>query len=155
MNTRGVSMTYIDGSTNRKWHCGTGGTRRGKMNYEDALRYSACYIRDCMIDYPHMGPGRTKQFEKFREVARQGDIIFLHNKLCGGVTHWGIFTGEIQSHREGFTSPPPNTDPSGWREMYGNERLEGEFHILVHGWNKIETPFEGSGIQKTLYECDY
>ena len=153
MNTQGVSMTYMDGSTNRKWHCGTGGTRHGKMNYEDAVRCDRGYISLKKKPGRKEGGNSTKkQLERFLKEAQAGDIIYLHNNLCGGVTHWGIFTGEIQSHCEGYTSPPPNTDPSGWRDLYGDERIEGEFHILVHGWNKIETPFKGPGIRQTLYK---
>jgi len=143
-------------SRNMKWHCGTGGSSRGRMNYSDALANNVALIRDCMEGDPRAGPRRIKQFEHFQKEGTADDVLYLHNHTKGGVTHWGVYTGVIMSHREGFPSPPPNTNPRGWREIYGDTELECEFHIQVKKWNKLAVPFSGSGQQKTIYEApDY
>ena len=78
----------------KKWHCGTGGDKTGRLNHETASEHSSCYIGYCTPDFINSkgkpSPKRCEMFETFREEANAGDIIFLHHKK---VTHWGKYTG--------------------------------------------------------------
>ena len=139
----------------KKWHIGTGSSRIGRLNYESALDNNSGYISGCTDDYlssrtGKKAPGRTKQFEDFKTNAKKGDIMYLHHKH---VSHWGVYTGEILSHREGYETPPENTNPRGWAESRGVEedRLKNQFHIKVDQWNELE-PFKMKKRNATLFE---
>jgi hypothetical protein len=140
----------------KKWHCGSGGDRTGWLNYGTAKDNSACYISACTTDWVSsrtgkQSPARCKMFETFRREAKAGDIIFLHHKK---VTHWGKYTGEILSYREGFPNPPDGTNPEGWVASAGEsmERLIHQFHIKVEHWIPVSQPFMGAGERATLFE---
>ena len=139
----------------KKWHIGTGSREEHRMNYESALVNNSGYISCCTDDYlssrtGKKAPGRTKQFEDFKTNAKKGDIMYLHHKH---VSHWGVYTGEILSHREGYETPPENTNPRGWaRDGEGEARLRDQFHIKVDQWRSLAQPFMGKGLYKTLYE---
>lgn len=139
----------------KKWHIGTGSSRRfGRLNYASARDNNSGYISCCTDDWrnPVNGkpaPGRTKQFEDFKTRAKKGDIMYLHHKL---VSHWGVYTGEILSHREGYKTPvDPN--PRGWAEDgEGGERLRDQFHIKVDLWRPLAQPFKMKKRNATLFE---
>jgi len=138
----------------KKWHCGTGSTTSGNLNYESALENSSAYIYGCTEDYVGAdgkpAPKRSKQFVTFRREANPGDIIFLHHK---NVTHWGKYTGEILSYREGYKDPP--NIPKGWYNIVTTNEKERKhvFHIKVERWVPVSGgPFMGARVQKTLYE---
>jgi hypothetical protein len=145
----------------KKWHCGTGHDRIAGMNYETAKQNNFAVISCCTPDYRNRRgkpSRRTKMFSDFKENAKQGDTLFLHNGYGSGpgrVTHWGIYTGEILSHREGYETPPPGTNPSGWAEHYGDtntERLRNQFHLKVVKWIPVRDPFPMKKRQATLFE---
>jgi hypothetical protein len=140
----------------KKWHCGTGGDTTGGLNYGTALENSSCYICSCTPDFigddGKPAPRRCKQFETFRREANPGDIIFLHHKK---VTHWGKYTGEILSYREGYPNPAEGTNPAGLvaSGYTGLDHTRHQFHIKVERWVPISGgQFMGTGEQKTLYE---
>jgi len=146
----------VDDGPRKKWHCGSGGNTTGRLNYETAKENSACYISACTADWVSSrtgkgSPSRCKMFETFQREANVGDIIFLHHKK---VTHWGKYTGEILSYRDGFPNPPDGTNPSGWATTHGEsmERHIHQFHIKVERWIPLTIPFRGAGENKTLYE---
>ena len=144
----------VDGVRNpRSYHCGTGGDTAGRKNYESALENSSAYIYGCTEDFVSengkKAPGRVMQFDAFKD-AKKGDIIHLHHHK---VTHWGKYTGEILSYREGYKDPP--NIPKGWYDIVTANEKERKhvFHIKVERWVPISGgPFMGAGLQKTLYE---
>ena len=138
----------------KKWHIGNGHKGYSKKNYECALGNSCGYISGCTEDYVSVrtgkkAPGRTKQFNDFIEKANEGDIIFLHYK---NVTHWGIYSGEILSYREGFNSP--DHIPKGWLNKVKSDPLVKNdiFHIKVEKWIPISKPFSMFKRLATLFE---
>tara|TARA_B100000131_G_C17799654_1_gene484911 strand:+ start:55 stop:561 length:507 start_codon:yes stop_codon:yes gene_type:complete len=140
----------------KKWHIGTGRDKTGKMNYASALKNNSGYISCCTEDWKDANgkgsPYRVKQFDDFKEFARKGDIMFLHHD--GLVRQWGVYTGEILSHRKGYKTPPVwEENPSGWaKDGEGLDRLRDQFHIKVDKWNDVSRQFKGKGDRKTLYE---
>ena len=75
---------------------------------------------------------------KFQENASEGDIIFLHCSKMGGLTHYGIFTGEITKR----PSELPEDKGGGWFHSF----------ISVYEWNPLPEVAKGSGKNLTLYE---
>tara|TARA_B100000683_G_scaffold116185_1_gene114185 strand:+ start:6987 stop:7529 length:543 start_codon:yes stop_codon:yes gene_type:complete len=138
-----------DDGPRKKWHIGTGANL--KENYGCALQNSCGYISSCTEDYVSSGgsraPGRTKKFNDFIEKATEGDIIFLHYKK---VTHWGIYSGKILSHREGYDDP--DHIPNEWSDCLETGFCRYIFHIKVERWVPLTIPFKGAGENKTLYE---
>ena len=140
-------------SPRRDWQIGTGRCRDGKKNYESSVERSAGYIYGCTEDYVRVNgkkaPGRTRQFNDFVEKAKKGDIIFLHHKK---VTHWGRYTGEILSHREGYNDP--DYIPKGWSDAVSANEKERKhvFHIKVEQWIPVSQPFTMTPRVATLFE---
>ena len=133
----------------RKWHIGTGSHKTGKKNYLCGIENSSCYIHGCTEDYIQdngkKAPVRTKLFNDFKKKAKKGDIIFIHHKK---VTHWGVYTGDIQSFREGYSKP--SHIPKGWEEI--NLEKKHIFVIRVNEWKPLNKPFKMSNRQSTLFE---
>ena len=141
-----------DDGPRKKWHCGTGATL--KENYGCALENSCGYISACTSDFFSSdgirAPRRTKQFNDFIEKATEGDIIFLHHPPSHQITHWGIYTGKILSHREGYDDP--DHIPNEWSDCLETGFSRYIFHIKVVQWIPLTFPFRGAGVRAVLYE---
>ena len=144
----------------KKWHCGTGHNRIADMNYRSAQQNNSAYIGagdEGELTRNGRPKQRTKLFYAFKKNAKQGDHLYLHNgsgSKPGRVTHWGIYTGEILSHKEGYETPPPGSDPSGWAQYYGDGVLAPDyhFHIKVEKWIPVREPFPMKKRIATLFE---
>ena len=131
------------------WHCGHGSKwgrpdekeekKKLEKFYEDGLKNNSCFIHHELDEhYPSRGYNTTKQMKKFKGNAKEGDIVFTHCVLRGGLTHYGVFTGEII----------PKTI-QGQR----GDRNSIHSHICVYEWIPLpEKGMKGVGRNCTLYE---
>ena len=119
------------------WHCGNGpldgGTQQQLGNYNCGTENNFAWIcHGTENEEWTKKPGTSnKQFKRFNSLAQEGDILNLHcsHSSIGGITHRGIFTGEIKA----------TGDP-------------GISHICVYEWIPLEAVMKGTGARKTLYE---
>jgi hypothetical protein len=132
--------------TPKIWHCGHGvpwhfsGERAAnratiaKAHHEKGIQEKYCVIGHNDDQLQKKGNNTRRQYEKFHEEAKEGDIVFTHCSIKGGLTHWGVYTGEIITRR----SP---RSPSG-----------NHSHIMVYEWNSLPEVLKGTGRNSTLYE---
>ena len=135
------------------WHCGhapgSGASdelpevkkarkKRSIKQYEDGLADSTCIIGHRHQQENERGNNTRKQFMKFQQEAKEGDIIFNHCSRLGGLTHYGFFTGEISRK----PSPAPEDAGQGWFHSF----------IWVYEWIPLPEVVKGSGKNFTLYE---
>ena len=132
----------------RSWHCGNGGNggeagRRipggRKAMYEDSLEHNYCIVGFSAHPYFQEQSRWKHQLKPFLINARKGDKIFLHCshlETSRSVSHYGIYTGECRRAEA----------------ICGLEVEEPIWLIFVDRWIPLNTPFQGAGIQKTLYE---
>jgi len=140
--------------TPKIWHCGHGignMTARGsrsptaekrrlkitRIHHEKGLQGNYCVIAHWAQQLQKKGNNTRRQYEKFCEEAQEGDIIFTHCGSKGGLTHWGIYTGEIIDSKW--------DDPEN-----GNTGVDSQ--IMVYEWNPLPEVAKGLGKNLTLYE---
>ena len=138
----------------KKWHCGTGHNKFGKINHASAINENSAYIGGAPLS--SSGP-RSKSMLSFHEGAEAGDIMFLHGEVGNGegvYTHWGVFTGEIQSYSPGFNDPPEGSYPKGWMKKHPQfAHFPTYFHMKVEQWHPIDEPFHMPMVRiSTLFE---
>ena len=136
--------------TPKIWHCGHGvpwhfsGERAAnratiaKAHHEKGIQEKYCVIGHNDDQLQKKGNNTRRQYEKFHEEAKEGDIVFTHCSIKGGLTHWGVYTGEI------ITRPIEPHSAAGRR---GNHS-----HIMVYAWNSLPEVLKGTGRNSTLYE---
>ena len=141
--------------TPKIWHCGHAHgkgkkwdsltpeekkSRKKRMEklYENGLKENTCVIGHRHQQEQERGNNTRKQFMKFQEDASEGDIIFNHCSKLGGLTHYGIFTGEISKR----ASERPEDKGKGWFHSF----------ISVYEWMPLPEVVKGSGENFTLYE---
>ena len=133
-----TTSTTVSNEVPKIWHCGNGtlqgGPQQTLMNYGRGLEigtYWICHGNEDDEWTKSPGNNASKQFKKFVSSAKEGDIMFLHSSMrkVGGITHWGVFTGEI------------STDPGG-----------GVSYIHVYEWKPLPETLKGTGLRPTLYE---
>ena len=74
----------------------------------------------------------------FQRDAKEGDIIFNHCSWKGGITHYGLFTGEISRRH----SSAPEDAGQGWFHSFAS----------VYQWHPLPETLKGVGRRDTLYE---
>jgi hypothetical protein len=131
-------VTHFNYSPPKIWHCGNGklqgGPEQSLMNYGRGLdmgTYWICHGTEDDEWTKSTGNNASKQFWKFKSDAQEGDILFLHSSMTqiGGITHWGVFTGEISpAHERGIS------------------------YIHVYDWIPLPETLKGVGDRRTLYE---
>ena len=138
--------------TPKIWHCGHGvpwhfrGERAAnratiaKSHHEKGIQEKYCVIGHNDDQLQKKGNNTRKQYEKFCEDAQEGDIVFTHCSIKGGLTHWGVYTGEIINRR--------------WRydRCMGILREGIDSHIMVYEWFPLPEILKGTGRNSTLYE---
>ena len=136
--------------TPKTWHCGHGvpwhfsGERAAnratiaKAHHEKGIQEKYCVIGHNDDQLQKKGNNTRRQYEKFHEEAKEGDIVFTHCSIKGGLTHWGVYTGEI------ITRP---IEPQASAGRSGNDS-----HIMVYAWNSLPEVLKGTGRNSTLYE---
>ena len=136
--------------TPKIWHCGHGvpwhfsGERAAnratiaKAHHEKGIQEKYCVIGHNDDQLQKKGNNTRRQYEKFHEEAKEGDIVFTHCSIKGGLTHWGVYTGEI------ITRP---IEPH-----YSAGRSGNDSHIMVYEWNPLSEVLKGTGRNSTLYE---
>lgn len=136
--------------TPKIWHCGHGvpwhfrGERAAnratiaKSHHEKGIQEKYCVIGHNDDQLQKKGNNTRKQYEKFCEDAQEGDIVFTHCSIKGGLTHWGVYTGEIINRTLPRTSAPGR---------YGIDS-----HIMVYEWSPLPEVLKGTGRNSTLYE---
>ena len=141
--------------TPKIWHCGHAHgkgknwdsltpeekkSRKKRMEklYENGLKENTCVIGHRHQQEQEPGNNTRKQYMKFLEDASEGDIIFNHCSKLGGLTHYGIFTGEISKR----ASERPEDKGKGWFHSF----------ISVYEWIPLPEVVKGSGKNFTLYE---
>jgi hypothetical protein len=124
---------HLETRVRKVWHCGHG-THSGKGHYFRGLVEGTCLI---MHDLRQSGSGMNtlKQYSRFKKEAKSGDIVFTHCSQMGGLTHYGIFTGEIFDE-----------------EVWGSRGLTTHSHLFVSEWIAIPQAMMGVGKNCTLYE---
>ena len=138
--------------TAKIWHCGHGvpwhfsGERAAnratiaKAHHEKGIQEKYCVIGHNDDQLHKKGNNTRRQYEKFYEDAKEGDIVFTHCSIKGGLTHWGVYTGEIVNREV----PRSRPDSAG---RYGIDS-----HIMVYEWNPLPEILKGTGRNSTLYE---
>ena len=135
--------------TPKIWHCGHGvpwhfsgevaksRSTTASKHYEEGITENSCRIYHGVQQLQKRGNNTRRQYEKFHDEAEEGDIIFTHCSPKGGLTHWGIYTGEIINH-----------------EYYDSEKgvTHVHSHIMVYEWNPLPEVLKGTGRNSTLYE---
>jgi hypothetical protein len=142
--------------TPKIWHCGHAANGKGKQwdsltpeekksrkkrmetLYENGLKENTCVIGHRHQQEQEPANNTRKQYMKFQEIASEGDIIFNHCSKLGGLTHYGIFTGEISKR----ASARPEDKGKGWFHSF----------ISVYEWIPLPEVVKGSGKNFTLYE---
>ena len=129
----------------RSWHaghgtaCGGEGRRKRCLDqYEKGLQEGTCIIGHRPQQLEKKGLNTHRQYLNFKENAMEGDLIFLHCSLKGGITHFGVFTGEITD----TPSPFPEDAEQGWKHTF----------ISVWRWIPFKNVRKGAGKNATLYE---
>ena len=146
-------MTRAHGQRTLKiWHCGHGvpwhfsGERAAnratiaKAHHEKGIQEKYCVIGHNDDQLQKKGNNTRRQYEKFHEEAKEGDIVFTHCSIKGGLTHWGVYTGEIINR-------PRERSAQQHAGLYGIDS-----HIMVYGWSPLSQILKGTGRNSTLYE---
>ena len=86
------------------WHCGHGIGWSGEKSKStqdkhllaahDGLRDKTCSIFHAEHQLEKKGNNTQRQYQRFMKDAVEGDIIFFHCTKFGGLTHFGVYTGE-------------------------------------------------------------
>jgi hypothetical protein len=130
----------------RKWHCAAclGQKKVSVMRgiFNECLQKKVCYVGFNSIEPLEDQSRWNLQLKPFINKAREGDIIYLYDNDTRKVTHYGKYTGEY---------PKKLRRTPEWSIWEGKKCERLDYQISVDKWRKI-TPFEGAGIQKTIYE---
>jgi len=140
--------------TPKIWHCGHGAmwnrpdskVEKEKLAkfHDEGIRGRTCFIHTAHLDNDDFSKGRgfntTKQFKKFLEGSKEGDIIFNHCAKKGGITHYGFFTGEVTQNEVQD------------EEDKLNNRTSLHNFIHVYEWFPLSDILKGAGRNSTLYE---
>lgn len=161
----------------RKWHGGTGADGPGKINYQWCLEtgyYPVGWMMWRTKGICENPVKRNRCLEDLKTFLRsiQNDRvenrIYLDNRLAGGVTHYGIPTGEvlcssIESAKEledyGVRQDAITIlEPPGWIKSHlknGETKIPPFTIIKVNEWIPLNNPYvPGSKDrgQRTIYE---
>jgi len=125
------------------WHCGHGGRTAEahslmKKFHDRGVKDNSCFIHHGHSHCLRRGFNTTKQFERFRNTANEGDIIFTHCAKKGGLTHYGYYTGEIIQEQS------PQHYAAGEHSVFS--------FIHVYEWIPLPEALRGAGRNSTLYE---
>ena len=140
--------------TPKIWHCGHGvpwhfsGERASnratiaKEWHEKGIQEKFCVIGHNDDQLQKKGNNTRRQYEKFNEDAQEGDIVFTHCSIKGGLTHWGVYTGEI------INIPYTRTGTAA----EATSRYGINSKIMVYQWYPLPEVLKGAGRNSTLYE---
>lgn len=127
------------------WHCGHGAARgredeseQNKVNtnyHTEGIKNNTCVIHHGTPQHNMKGNNTYKQFTRFEEHAKKGDIIFTACSSKGGLTHWGVYSGVIVTQQQ----PIPHEQ---WYTSY----------ISVDHWRPLSIVKRGVGRNCTLYQ---
>ena len=136
------------------WHCGHGARwfgntpeerkekrrriNQSKLHYNEGLEANTCVIHHGTPQHSSRGNNTYKQFKTFESQAKKGDKIFISCSSMGGLTHWGIFTGEIRTVQR----MERDEDGDKWSSSY----------MVVEQWIPLNSVRLGVGKNCTLYE---
>ena len=125
------------------WHCGHGSARgrvdeseQNKINtnyHTEGIQNNTCAIHHGTSQHNMKGNNTYKQYKNFVENAKKGDIIFTACSSKGGITHWGVYSGEIVTQQHDFDQ---------WYDTY----------ISVDKWIPMSIVKRGVGRNCTLYQ---
>lgn len=128
------------------WHCGHGIGWSGEKSESakdkhliaarDGLRDKTCSIFHAEWQLEKKGNNTQRQYQRFMKDAVEGDIIFFHCTKFGGLTHFGVYTGE--------TNDIPYMNHNGLPEI--------QTKISVDFWRPLSRSMNGTGRNSTLYE---
>ena len=128
------------------WHCGHGIGWSGEKSKSvqnkhllaahDGLRDKTCSIFHADHQMEKKGNNTQRQYLRFMKDAVEGDIIFFHCTKFGGLTHFGVYTGE--------TNDIPYMNYDGLPEI--------QTKISVDFWRPLSRSMNGTGRNSTLYE---
>ena len=138
------------------WHCGHGARwfgntpeervekrrriNQSKLHYAEGLEGNTCVIHHGTPQHSSRGNNTYKQFKTFESQAKKGDTIFISCSSMGGLTHWGIFTGEIRTVQR-------------MKRERGKELEEwSSSYMTVEKWIPLNSVRPGVGKNCTLYE---
>ena len=161
----------------RNWHGGTGGDRYGEMNHGWCLETG--YYPIGWNQWRTKGvsgisvnkPGLMRDMKELLRSLQSHNIenrIYLDNKRVGGVTHYGIPTGEVlcstlESAKElkdfGVSQQAISViEPDGWVARHkkdGSHKIPPFTIIRVDRWIPLNAPLElGPTVRqrRTIYE---
>jgi hypothetical protein len=141
----------LEGSTSlvreqKIWHCGHGNGWSGEKSKStqnkhlnaahDGLRDKTCSIFHAESQLAKKGHNTQRQYQRFTTDAVVGDIIFFHCTKLGGLTHFGVYSGE--------TTDIPYMSHKGVPEI--------QTKISVDFWRPLSRSMNGTGRNSTLYE---
>lgn len=148
----------------KKWHISIGNHPNVLKDYNSSLMNSCICIHSTSKEWTensiNIGEGkkginRIKQFEKFKDLSKEGDIIYL---FCNGkIRAKGLYNGVINKilSKEDAEELCPSlpTNLSWIKEKKYNFPI-ASFKIGVKRWEIYKEPLSGSGKQLTLYEIN-
>ena len=132
------------------WHCGHGASwersaedKKRVLNemgeiHRNGIKDNTCLLYHHKRQLEKRGFNTHRQYTRFENESNTGDIIFLHCSKNGGLTHWGVYNGNMVNS-----------------ENLGSDGLSRTTSkICVEKWNKLPTPKNGVGRNWTLYEVN-